>query len=43
MEPKKGYKGKWKIEASNSDEPFNNIEEGLKIIHITVYDKPQNN
>ena len=26
IEPKKGYKGKWKIEASNSDDPFNNIE-----------------
>ena len=29
MRPKEGYKGKWKIEASNSNEPFNNIEEEL--------------
>ena len=43
MEPKKGYKGKWKIEASKSDEPFNNVEEGLKISYFTVYDMPQNN
>ena len=26
MRPKEGYKGKWKIEASNSNEPFNNVE-----------------
>ena len=43
MEPKEGYKGKWKIEASKSDEPLNNVEEGLKISNFTVYDIPQNN
>ncbi|GMP44849.1 hypothetical protein CsSME_00013607 [Camellia sinensis var. sinensis] len=42
MELKKGYKGKWKIEASNSIEPFNNIEEGLKISPFTVHDRAQN-
>ena len=31
------------MEASNSDEPFNNVEEGIKISHSTVYDMPQNN
>lgn len=26
MRPKERYKGKWKIEASKSDESFNNVE-----------------
>ena len=43
MRPKEGYKGKWKIEATNSDQPFKNVEEGLKISFFTVYDMPQNN
>ena len=42
MRPKEGYKGKWKMEASNSDDSFNNVEEGLKISHFTVYDRAQN-
>ena len=30
------------MEASNSEEPFNNVEEGLKISHFTVYNQAQN-
>ena len=41
IRPKEGYKGKWQMEASNSDEPFNNVEERLKISHFTVYDRAQ--
>ena len=26
MRPKEGYKGKWQMEATNSDEPFDNVE-----------------
>ena len=42
MEPKERYKGKWKMEASNSDDPFNNVEEWLKIINFTVHNRAQN-
>ena len=30
------------MKVSNSNEPFNNVEEGLKISHFTVYDRAQN-
>ena len=40
---KKRYKGKCHMEASNSDDPFNNVEEGLKISYFTVYNRAQNN
>ena len=30
------------MEASNSEEPFKNVEEGLKIRQLTVYRKAQN-
>ena len=30
------------MEASKSDEPFNNVEYGLKMSHFTVYDRAQN-
>ena len=40
--PKEGYKGKWQMEATNSDEPFNNVEEGLKISYLSVHDRAQN-
>ena len=30
------------MEATNSNEPFNNVEEGLKISNSSVYDMPQN-
>ena len=30
------------MEATNSDEPFNNVEEGLKISNFSFYDMPQN-
>ena len=26
IRPKEGYKGKWQMEASKSEEPFNNVE-----------------
>ena len=42
MRPKEGYKGKWQMEATNSDEPFNNVEEGLKINFFTVQNRAQN-
>ena len=31
------------MEASNSDDPFNNVEEGIKISHFNIYDRAQNN
>ena len=31
------------MKASNSNEPFNNVEEGLKISHFSVHDSAQNN
>ena len=36
MGPKRGYKGKYNMEVSNSVEPFFNVEEGLKISLFTV-------
>ena len=39
---KDGYKDKWNMEVSNNDEPFFNVEEGLKIILLTVYVVLQN-
>ena len=30
------------MEVPNSDEPFFNVEEGLKISYFTVYDRAQN-
>ena len=42
MRGKEGYNGRWHIETSNGDEPFNNVEEGLKISTLTVYNMPQN-
>ena len=42
MGPKRGYKGKYNMEASNSVAPFVNVEEGLKISILTVYNMLQN-
>ena len=39
---KEGYNGRWHIETSNGDQPFNNVEERLKISTLTVYNMPQN-
>ena len=33
---KEGYNGKWYMEVPNKDEPFFNVEEGLKICLFTV-------
>ena len=37
MRGKEGYNGRWHIETSNGDGPFNNVEEGPKISTFTVY------
>ena len=37
MRTKEGYKDKWHMEVPNSNEPFFNVEEGLKISLISVY------
>ena len=42
MGPKRGYKGKYNMEVSNSVEPFFNVEEGLKIGLLSDYNKLQN-
>ena len=42
MGPKRGYKGKYNMEVSNSVEPFFNVEEGLKISLFKVYIMLQN-
>jgi len=42
MGPKRGYKGKYNMEVSNSVEPFFNVEEGLKISLLSVYNMLQN-
>ena len=42
MGTKKGYNDKWHMEVPNSDEPFFNVEERLKISSLTVYNMPQN-
>ena len=42
MGTKEGYNDKWHMEVPNSDEPFFNVEEGLKISLSTVYIMLQN-
>ena len=42
MGTKEGYNDKWHMEVPNSDEPFFNVEAGLKIISLTVYIMLQN-
>ena len=42
MGSKDGYQSKWYMVAPNSDNPFNNVEEGLKMSYFTVYNMPQN-
>ena len=42
MGPKRGYKGKYNMEVPNSVDPFFNVEEGLKISLLTVYNMLQN-
>ena len=37
MRGKEGYNGRWHIETSNGDGPFNNVEEGPKISTFTDY------
>ena len=36
MGTNEGYNDKWHMEVPNSDEPFFNVEEGLKISSLTV-------
>ena len=42
MGTKEGYNGKWHMGVTNSDEPFFNVEEGLKISLLIVYIMLQN-
>ena len=42
MGPKGEYKGKYNMEVPNGVDPFFNIEEGLKIILISVYNMLKN-
>ena len=42
MGTKEGYNDKWHMEVPKSDEPFFNVEEGLKIRNFIVYNMPQN-
>ena len=42
MGPKRGNKGKYNMEVPNSVEPFFNVEEGRKIILLSVYNMLQN-
>ena len=42
MGTKEGYNDKWHMEVPNSDEPFFNVEEGLKISLSTVNTPLQN-
>ena len=39
---KEEYKGKYNMEVPNGVEPFFNVEEGLKISLISVYNKLEN-
>ena len=42
MRPNKGYNYKWYMEIPNNVEPFSNVEEGLKINPISVYNMLKN-
>ena len=42
MGPKEEYKGEYIMEVPNSVEPFFNVEEGLKISLISVYNMLEN-
>ena len=42
MGTKEVYNDKWHMEVPNSDEPFFNVQEGLKISLFTVYIMLQN-
>ena len=42
MGPKGEYKGKYNMEVPNGVEPFFNVEEGLKISLISVYNMLKN-
>ena len=42
MGTKERYNDKWHMEVPNSDEPFFNVEKGLKISLSTVYIMLQN-
>ena len=42
MGPKEEYKGGYNMETPNNVEPFSNVEEGLKICLISVYNMLEN-